>query len=165
MVENPNAVFRERPLAEVKCEITRRVGHLNPREGIRAADAEQVQSALTSLERDEWPCLWSKFGAQYEAERDALDQTGSDRTTTRERYELASLNNRVGRYPCVGSPGQEKAYRDSVRVFRKAERYFDTTMKIGRRSLLTSRRNASKTRCSKAATCTTASRKTGCVRR
>ncbi len=130
MPEPSNAVFRERPLSEVKSEITRRAGHLNPLDGIRPEDAEQVRQALTSLDRDEWARLWSQFGAQYEAEGDALEKSAGDKAKTRERYELAFHNFRVGRYPCAGSPGQEKAYSDSVRVFRKAARYFDTPMEI-----------------------------------
>ncbi len=130
MTEKSNVVFRERPLHEVKSEITRRAGHLNPLGGIRAEDAERVKNALTSLDRDEWAREWSKFGAQYEAEGDALEKSGGDKATIRERYELAFHNYRVGRYPCAGSPGQDKAYRDSVRVFRKAARYFDPPMEI-----------------------------------
>jgi esterase FrsA len=130
MPDTSNAVFRERPLAEVKSEIARRAGHLNPLDGIRPADAEQVKNALTSLDRDEWARLWSTFGAQYEAEGDALEKSGGDKIRIRELYELAFHNFRVGRYPCAGSPGQALAYRDSVRVFRKAARYFETTMEI-----------------------------------
>lgn len=130
MSENAGVVFGERPLPEVKAEITRRAGHLNPLEGIRPADAEQVKNALTSLDRDEWARLWSRFGSQYEAEGDALEKSGGDAARIRALYELAFHNFRVGRYPCAGSPGQERAYRDSVRVFRKAARYFDTPMEI-----------------------------------
>lgn len=130
MPDTATVVFRERPLAEVKSEITRRAGHLNPLDGIRPEDAEQVKNALTSLERDEWARLWSKFGFQYEHEADALEKSGGDPTRIRGLYELAFHNFRVGRYPCAGSPGQEQAYRDSVRVFRKAARYFDPVMEI-----------------------------------
>ena len=131
MSENSSTVFRERPLHEVKTEITRRAGgHLNPLDGIRAEDAEHVKNALTSLDRDEWAREWSKFGFVYEAQADALAKNGGDKNQCRELYELAFHNFRVGRYPCAGSPRQAQAYRDSVRVFRKAARYFDTPMEI-----------------------------------
>jgi len=130
MPDPADVVIRERPLAEVKAEITRRAGHLNPLDGIRPQDAEQVKNALTSLDRDEWARLWSNFGAQYEAEGDALEKSGGEKTKIRELYELAFHNYRVGRYPCAGSPGQQEAYRSSVRVFRKAARYFDSPMEI-----------------------------------
>jgi len=130
MSDDAEVVFRERPLVEVKAEISRRAGHLIPLEGVRPADAEQVKNGLTSLDRDEWARLWSAFGAQYEAEGDALAKGSGDTTRIRECYELAFHNFRVGRYPCAGSPGQAKAYRDSVRAFRKAAQYFDTPMEI-----------------------------------
>lgn len=132
MAENvvDNVVILERPLAEVKSEITRRAGHLNPLDGIRPADAEQVKNALTSLDRDEWARLWSTFGAQYEAQGDALEKSRGDAKQIRELYELAFHNFRVGRYPCAGSPGQLEAYRGSLRVFRKAARYFDPPLEI-----------------------------------
>ena len=130
MSEPSGVVFRERPLDEVKSEITRRAGHLNPLDGIRPADAERVKSALTSLDRDEWAREWSRFGFDYEAQADALAATGGDPSRVRELYELAFHNFRVGRYPCAGSPGQAQAYRDSVRVFRKAARYFDPPLEI-----------------------------------
>lgn len=134
-MENPlstasNVVFRERPLGEVKTEITRRAGHLNPLDGIRPEDAEQVKNALTSLDRDEWAREWSRFGFEYEAQADALEKSGGGKDRIRELYQLAFHNFRVGRYPCAGSPGQAQAYRDSVRVFRKAARYFDTPLEI-----------------------------------
>ena len=130
MSETANTLFRERPLTEVKAEISRRAGHLNPLDGIRAEEAEHVKNALTSLDRDEWARLWSIFGSQYEAEGDALEKSGGDKNKCRELYELAFHNFRVGRYPCAGSPGQAEAYRDSVRLFRKAARYFDPPMEI-----------------------------------
>ena len=130
MTDQSHNVARERPLHDVKAEITRRAGHLNPLDGIRAEDAERVKNALTSLDRDEWAREWSKFGFEYEAKADAIEKTGGDKNQCRELYELSFHNFRVGRYPCAGSPGQAQAYRDSVRAFRKAARYFDPPMEI-----------------------------------
>jgi pimeloyl-ACP methyl ester carboxylesterase len=130
MTEKSNTVIRERPLHDVKAEITRRAGHLNPLDGIRAEDAERVKNALTSLDRDEWAREWSKFGFEYEAQADALEKSGGDKNKICELYELSFHNFRVGRYPCAGSNGQAQAYRDSLRVFRKAARYFDPPMEI-----------------------------------
>jgi esterase FrsA len=130
MNDASTVMFRERPLPQVKSEITRRAGHLNPLEGIRAGDAARVSAALTSLDRDEWAREWSKFGVEYEAQADALEKSGGDKNKCRELYELAFHNFRVARYPCAGSPGQAQAYRDSVRAFRKAARYFDPPLEI-----------------------------------
>jgi len=130
MNDASTVMFRERPLPEVKSEIARRAGHLNPLEGILAGDAARVSAALTSLDRDEWAREWSKFGSEYEAQADALEKSGGDKNKCRELYELAFHNFRVARYPCAGSPGQAQAYRDSVRAFRKAARYFDPPLEI-----------------------------------
>jgi esterase FrsA len=127
---NASTTIRARPLAEVKAEIARRAGHLNPFDGIRAEDAAQISAALTNLDRDEWAREWSKFGAQYEAKADALAKSGGDAAACRELYELAFNYFRVGRYPCAGSPGQAQAYRDSLRAFRKAARYFAPPLEI-----------------------------------
>ncbi len=131
-VENTSAVIRERPLAEVKAEIARRAGRWNPLDGIHAEDAAKVSVALTSLDRDEWAREWSKFGAQYEAQADALAKGGGAAVDARcsELYQLAFHYFRVARYPCAGSPGQQQAYRDSLRAFRKAARYFDPPLEI-----------------------------------
>ena len=130
MNDASTVMFRERPLPEVRSEIARRAGHLNPLEGIRAEDAARVSVALTSLDRDEWAREWSKFGFGYEAQADALEKSNGDKNKCRELYELAFHNFRVARYPCAGSPGQAQAYRDSVRAFRKAARYFDPPLEI-----------------------------------
>src|SRR6202043_3720981 len=57
---------RERSLDEVKAEFMRRAGRLNPFEEIRRDDAEQVMSALKSLDKVEWAEAWSKIGLGYE---------------------------------------------------------------------------------------------------
>ena len=127
---NTTTVIRERPLVEVKTEIVRRAGHWNPLDGIYAEDAAKVSAALTSLDRDEWAREWSKFGAHYEAQGDTLEKSGGAGAKCKELYELAFNYFRVARYPCAGSPGQQQAYRDSLRVFRKAARYFYPPMEI-----------------------------------
>jgi len=76
MSERSNAAIRERPLHEVKAEITRRAGHMNPLDGIRSEDAERISKALTSLDRDEWAREWSKVGSEYEAKAGALEKSG-----------------------------------------------------------------------------------------
>src|SRR5262245_49391405 len=43
---------QERSLDEIKKEVMRRAGHINPFEGIRREDAEQIVAALASLDRD-----------------------------------------------------------------------------------------------------------------
>ena len=54
----PMASAQERSLDEIKTEVMRRAGRINPFEGIRRDDAEQVVNALTSLDRDHWAAAW-----------------------------------------------------------------------------------------------------------
>ena len=48
----PHAAAQERPLDEIKKEVMRRAGHINPFEGIRREDAAQVIASLNALTID-----------------------------------------------------------------------------------------------------------------
>ena len=48
----------ERTLEEVKAEVLRRAGRVNPVESIRREDAEAVVNALASLDRNHWAEQW-----------------------------------------------------------------------------------------------------------
>ena len=125
-----DATIRERPLADVRGEIRARAGHRNPLEGIKPEDAAKVADALASLDGDEWARLWSEWGHKYEAEGDALAKSGGDKAKLRELYVLSFNYFRVARYPCPTTPGKETAYRNSLRVFRKAAQFFDPPLEI-----------------------------------
>jgi pimeloyl-ACP methyl ester carboxylesterase len=126
---------RERSLDEVKTEFMRRVGRLSPFEEIRRDDAERVMSALKSLDKDEWAAEWSKIGIGYEDKADACAKDGA-KDNAKDRAELAELYMhafdafRVGRYPTPNSSGKLQAYKNSVRMFRKAAPYFDPLVEI-----------------------------------
>jgi len=124
------AQIRERPLVEVKSEIVRRAGKMNPLNGIRAEDAAQVAAALTSLDRDEWAREWSQHGARCGAEADALAKSNGDPARLRELYLMGFNYYRIARYPCAGSPGQAEAYRNSLAMFHRAARYFDPPLEV-----------------------------------
>ena len=79
----PHAPAQERSLDEIKTEVMRRAGHINPFEGIRRDDAEQVVNALTSLDRDHWAAAWCKVGLAYEAKADARAKAGASRERAR----------------------------------------------------------------------------------
>ena len=121
---------RARPLAEVKAEIVRRGGHMNPLDDIKPEDAAGVAQALTSLDRDEWAREWSKLGDRYEAEADALARRGGDGSKLASLYLLAFNYFRIARYPCPTTAGTQQAYEHSLRNFRKAAKYFDPPLTI-----------------------------------
>src|SRR5262245_29980686 len=96
-----------RTLDEVKAELMRRAGRLNPFEDIRREDAEQVANALTSLDRDLWAELWSRIGLAYEAKGDERARQGAPGKDLAELYTLAFDYCRVGRYPVPSTPGKK----------------------------------------------------------
>jgi dienelactone hydrolase len=121
---------RERTLEEVKAEFMRRAGRLNPFEDIKREDAERVMAALKSLDKDEWAQEWSKIGLAYEEKGDARAKAGAGGAELAELYMHAFDACRVGRYPSPTSPGKLAAYRHSLRMFRKAAKYFDPPLEI-----------------------------------
>jgi esterase FrsA len=121
---------RERTLEEVKAEVLRRAGRVNPVETIQPADAEAVMSALGSLDRDHWAEQWCKIGLGYEARADDRAKAGAGRDEVRELYMQGFDACRVGRYPAPTSPGQLAAYRHSLRIFRKAAPLCEPALRI-----------------------------------
>jgi pimeloyl-ACP methyl ester carboxylesterase len=122
--------IKVRPLEEVRAEIVRRGGHMNPLDDIRPEDAAAVANALTSIDRDQWAREWSRFGERYEAEGDALAKSGGDRKQLGSLYLLAFNYFRIARYPCPTSAITQQAYEHSLRAFRKAAKYFDPPLEI-----------------------------------
>jgi dienelactone hydrolase len=121
---------RERSLDEVKAEFMRRAGRLNPFEDIRREDAERVMNALQNLDKDHWAQEWSKIGLAYEEKADARAKSGAPGAELAELYMHAFDACRVGRYPTPNSPGKLQAYQHSLRMFRKAAKFFDPPLEI-----------------------------------
>ncbi len=121
---------RQRSLPEVKAEVLRRAGRINPFEDIRREDAERVMNALTSLDKDHWAEEWCKIGLAYEAQGDARAKAGAAGQELAELYMLGFDACRCGRYPAPISPGQVAAYQHSLRIYRKAAKYFDPPLEI-----------------------------------
>jgi len=124
------AGVRERPLHEVKAELMRRAGRLNPFEEIRPADAQKVLDAITDLDKDRWGEEWSKLGLSYEKKGDERAAAGASGKELAELYMHGFDACRVGRYPSPVSPGKLAAYHHSVRIFRKAAQHFDTKLEV-----------------------------------
>ena len=119
-----------RPLDEIKREIMRRAGHINPFEGIRRDDAETVATALTSLDGDHWAALWCKVGLAYETKGDARASKGASGDELAELYTLAFEYCHIARYPVPSTPGKQEAYRHSLRLFRKAAVYYHPPLAV-----------------------------------
>jgi dienelactone hydrolase len=121
---------RERSLDEVKAEFMRRAGRFSPFEDIKREDAERVMTALTSLDKDEWAREWCEIGFGYEEQADARARAGAAGAALAELYMHGFDACRVGRYPTPNSPGKLEAYRASLRMFRKAAKYFDPPLEV-----------------------------------
>jgi len=121
---------RERSLDEVKAEFLRRAGRLNPFEDIHREDAEWVMASLKTLDKDEWAAAWSKVGIGYEEKADGRAKAGASGAELSALYLHAFDACRVGRYPTPNSPGKLQAYQHSLRMFRKAAKFFDPPLEI-----------------------------------
>jgi esterase FrsA len=130
MATKTTVSIQERPLQEVKAEIVKRAGRMHPLFGIHAEDGERISKILTSLDGDEWARAWISIGLEYETKADKLDKRGADDEQLRHLYELAFHCCRIGRYPCANTPGKAESYRHSLRMYRKAAKYFDPPLEI-----------------------------------
>lgn len=126
----PGSGSGERTLDQVKSDILRRAGRLNPLESITADDGQAAVAALESLDRDHWAAVWSAIGLRHEAEGDRLLAESADPQRVAEAYRLAYANCRTGRYPVASTPGKLQAHRHALRNFRKAARYFDPHLQV-----------------------------------
>jgi dienelactone hydrolase len=131
MAQGENTASAGPTLADIKKEVMRRANaRISPFEAIKAEDAQQVVDALTSLEHDHWAELWSRPGQRYETQGDELAASKTNSAQIEEAYYLAFDYFRIGRYPVATSPGKQRAYRDSLRAFHKAAKYFDPPLEV-----------------------------------
>lgn len=127
----PDPHTGERTLDDIKREIRRRTeNRINPFGHVLREDVDDVLKSLTSLDGDHWAELWSAVGLSYEARGDKLAGKGGEASKTRDVYYHGFDYCRIGRYPCVSTPGKTQSYRHSVRIFRKAAKYFDPHLEI-----------------------------------
>jgi len=114
----------ERTLDEIKTEILRRAARVNPFEGVKKEDVEEVVGRLNSLEPDHWGTEWGKIGARYEARAVEQEKKGQSKEAG-DLYYLAYEYYRIGRYPVPSSPEKMNCYRGALRNFLKAGKYLD----------------------------------------
>jgi esterase FrsA len=114
----------DRNLEELKTEILRRAGKVNPFERVKKEDVEEVVGRLNNFEPDLWGREWGKIAARYEAL--AAEQEKKGRTKEAgESYYLAYEYFRIGRYPVPSSAEKMNCYRGALRNFLQAAKYFD----------------------------------------
>ena len=106
-------------LAEVKAEILRRAGRINPFEHVEKTEVEEVLSGLNSLEPGHWASQWGKMGARYEAKGEVLAGQAHAQEAGEALYRAYEYY-RIARYPVPSSPGKMEAYRSAVRNYLKA---------------------------------------------
>ncbi len=114
-----------RSLDEVKAEVMRRAGKINPFDHIRPDDAASILKSINSLDRDEWAKAWCKVGMEYEARGDQRARQGAPSAELADIYHRGFHYCMLARYPAPTSPGKLDAYHSSVRIFRKAAPHFD----------------------------------------
>ena len=115
--------MREMTYNEVKQEILRRAGKVNPFERVKREDVEEVLGRLNSLDADGWGREWGRVAARYEAR--AVEQENKSGKDAGDNYYLAYEYFRIGRYPVPSSPEKMNCYHGAMRNYLKAGRYFD----------------------------------------
>ena len=114
---------KSRSLEEIKAEILRRAGKINPFERTKREEVEQLLPRLTSLDPDLWGKEWGKLGARYEASGDEQEKQGNKEAGN--SFYQAYEYYRIGRYPVPGSPEKKNCYKGVLRTFLRAAPYLD----------------------------------------
>ena len=123
-------VVQERTLDEIRKEVLRRSEkRLQPFNHVLREDVENIVKALTSMDKDHWAEQWYKVGLEYEKKGDELEKAGDEKKAGAAYY-LAYDYCRIGRYPCASTAGKKQAYQHSLRMFRKAAKYFEVPLEI-----------------------------------
>jgi esterase FrsA len=114
---------KSRSLEDIKNDIARRAGRVNPFERVDRKEVEGLLGRLTSLDPDLWGSEWGKLGARHEANAEELAKLGKKEAG--ESYYQAYEYYRIGRYPVPSSPEKISCYKGALRSFLKAAPYLD----------------------------------------
>ena len=114
---------KSRGLEEIKSDIARRAGRVNPFERVDRKEVEELLAHLTSLDADLWGREWAKLGARHEANAEEQEKLGKKEAW--ESYYQAYEYYRIGRYPVPSSPEKMNCYKGALRSFLKAAPYLD----------------------------------------
>ncbi len=115
---------RNLTLDELKTEILRRAGKVNPFERVSRHDVEEVLGCLHSLDPDPWGVEWGRMGARYEATGEEQEKRNQRDEAGRSYYQAYEYY-RIGRYPVPSSPEKMNCYKGALRNFLKAAKYLD----------------------------------------
>src|SRR5262249_12726301 len=110
---------KRRSFEEVKADILRRAGRVNPFERTKREDVEEALAQLDSLDPDPWGVAWGKIGARYEALAAGQEKRGQKQEAGKTYYQAYEYY-RVGRYPVPSSPEKKRCYEGALRTFLKA---------------------------------------------
>lgn len=115
---------KSRSLEEIKMEIMRRAGRVNPFERTKREEVEGVVGHLRSLDPDFWATEWGKLGQRYEALGEEQEKQRQIEEAGRSYYQAYEYY-RVGRYPVPSSPEKMNCYKAGLRSFLRAAPYLD----------------------------------------
>jgi esterase FrsA len=108
---------KSRSLEDIKSDIARRAGRINPFERADRNEVEGLLGRLTSLDPDLWGSEWGKLGARHEANAGEQEKLGKKEAG--ESYYQAYEYYRIGRYPVPSSPEKMNCYKGALRSFLK----------------------------------------------
>ena len=127
----PDTAVADPTLDDVKREVARRAEkHLQPFGHTVRSDVDAVLESLSSLDGDQWAAAWCKVGLAYEAKGDDLAKGGAAGKEVGAAFYQAYDYCRIARYPCASTPGKKEAYQHALRLYKKAARYFETTLEV-----------------------------------
>lgn len=110
---------KHRSLADIKNDIARRAGRVNPFERVIPEEVQGLLSRLDSLDPDLWGSEWGKLGARHEALAEEQQKLGKNEEAGRAFYQAYEYY-RIGRYPVPSSPEKMNCYKAGLRAFLKA---------------------------------------------
>ena len=115
---------KSRELDEIKADILRRAGRINPFERVDRGEVEELLGRLTSLDAELWGREWGKLANKYEALAEEQERQGKREQAGNTFYQAYEYY-RIGRYPVPSSPEKKQCYQGALRAFLRAARYLD----------------------------------------
>lgn len=110
---------KSRSLDDIKNDIARRAGRVNPFERVIPEEVQGLLSRLTSLDPDLWGSEWGKLGVRHEALAEEQQTLGNKEEAGKAFYQAYEYY-RIGRYPVPSSPEKMNCYSGALRAFLKA---------------------------------------------